>query len=422
MNQRRLRSVLCIFTALTIFTLTPAAEQNPLFSKLHGFGLHTPGGDGGKIIRVTNLNSKGPGSMREALQTKGPRIVVFEVGGVIDLQKKSISISEPFLTIAGQTAPSPGITLIRGGISIQSHDIVMQHIRVRPGDASEKKRSGWEPDGITTSAAYNVVIDHCSTTWAVDENLSVSGPRTQGPEVTSHDVTICNCIIAEGLNESSHAKGRHSKGTLVHDFCTNIAIIGNLYAHNVERNPYFKAFTTGVVVNNLIYNPGRRAVKVTFPLSEWKDVPITPQNCKIAVVGNVMMHGEDSRKDMPLVSDKGDVYLKDNIASNRQGKSVSMTEGKIVILPEPPVWPNDFTPLPAKDVIEHVLINVGARPKDRDSIDQRIIQDFIKRKGKIIDSQTEVGGYPDYPMTQRKLNIPDNNISAWLAKLAAELE
>ncbi|MDP6039696.1 MAG: hypothetical protein QGG64_14190, partial [Candidatus Latescibacteria bacterium] len=214
------------------------------------FGMNTSGGRGGRIIRVTTLAVSGAGSLNEALSASGPRIVVFEVGGVIDLAKQRLTIRDPFVTVAGQTAPSPGITIVRGGLSIQTHDVIVQHIRVRPGDAGEPKGSGWEPDGIGTSGgdAYNIVIDHCSISWAVDENLSASGSNTEGPDATSHRITFRNCIIAEGLDDASHSKGRHSKGSLIHDFCREIAIIGNLYAHNVQRNPYFKAFTTGVIV------------------------------------------------------------------------------------------------------------------------------------------------------------------------------
>ena len=128
------------------------------------FGMNTPGGRGGRVIRVTNLLASGQGSLDAALSASGPRIVVFEVGGVIDLNKARLNIREPYVTVAGQTAPSPGMTIIRGAISIQTHDVILQHIRVRPGDAGEAKRSGWEPDGISTAGAdaYNVLIDHCS--------------------------------------------------------------------------------------------------------------------------------------------------------------------------------------------------------------------------------------------------------------------
>ena len=386
------------------------------------FGMNTPGGRGGRIIRVTNLSASGQGSLDAVLSASGPRIVVFEVGGVIDLGKRRLTIREPFVTVAGQTAPSPGISIIRGALSIQTHDVIVQHIRVRPGDAGEPKRSGWEPDGISTSGgeAYNVLIDHCSVSWAVDENLSASGSRTEGPEATSHRVAFRNCIIAEGLHDASHSKGPHSKGSLIHDFCREIAIIGNLYAHNADRNPYFKAFTTGVIVNNVIYNPVARAIKLSFSESEFEGTGIIPQNARVSAVGNVLIHGRDTRSGLALVSSKGDAYLEDNIALDQTGAAVPLTSGNIRILNEKPMW-GTIAPLPSSAVVEYVAQHAGARPKDRDAVDQRIVREFLARQGRVIDSQTEVGGYPQVEAVRRPLNIPAD-VDAWLAQLAAELE
>ncbi len=418
------RNTFLYLLAVAVVCLAAASTyaSEPVFPGAVGFGTDTRAGRGGRVIRVTNLDADGPGSLRAAVEAKGPRIVVFEVGGVIDLERSTLAVAEPFLTIAGQTAPSPGITLIRGGISITTDHVLIRHLSVRPGDAGQPKRSGWEPDGIATNAAHHVVIDHCSVTWAVDENLSASGPRHDGPDHTSHDITFSNCIIAEGLSDSSHVKGPHSKGSLIHDYCTNIAIVNNLYAHNVERNPYFKAFTTGVVVNNVIYNPGRRAVKVSFPEGEWRDEPIKPRNARIAVVGNVLIKGADSNESMAMVADKGDVYMNDNIARDTDATAVAMTSGGINLLERKPVWPDGLQPLPAKETVDYVVRHAGARPKDRDPIDRRIIGEFLDRKGRVIDSQEDVGGYPRYKMTRRPLDVPDDNVQGWLARMAAEVE
>jgi hypothetical protein len=388
------------------------------------FGAATKGGLNGQVIRVTTLDATGPGSLHEAIVTQGPRIIVFEVGGIIDLKKGRLEITEPYLTIAGQTAPSPGITIIQGGIGIRTHDVIMKHIRVRPGDAGQPNKSGWEPDGLATSGgnAYNIIIDHCSFTWAVDENLSASGARTEGPDSTSHKITFSNNIIAEGLDNSSHQKGPHSKGTLIHDFCRDIAIAGNLYAHNAQRNPYFKAFTTGVIVNNLIYNPGNVAIQLGYVDSEWENSMYEPKNCKVNIVGNVLIKGQDSRDDMAMIAKQGDAYLRDNLAFDQDGKSMKLTRGEINILQDLAAWPADFHALPSGQVKQYVVSHAGARPNDRDKIDRRIIQDFLERKGWIIDSQDDVGGYPKYEKSYRRLYIPENDIERWLLKLAAELE
>lgn len=401
-------------SAILLLAAALLAAGQPVFPGAKGFGVNTAAGRGGRIIRVTSLDSAGPGTLREALETKGPRIVVFEVGGVIDLGRKGLTISEPFLTVAGETAPSPGITVIRGSLVIRGHDVLIRHIRVRPGDAEQPRKSGWEPE-VTTSAASNVVVDHCSMSWAVDENLSASGPRYDGPRATSHDITFSNCILAEGLYNSSHAKGIHSMGTLVHDNCTNIAIIGNLYAHNNQRNPYFKALTTGVVVNNVIYNPGVRAITVDFPDSEWRDRP-KPANGRVAIVGNVMIRGANTRPGLEMVGRKGDVYLNDNLPNDSP-----LTAGALNLLEKPPVWPEGLEAMPAGQTVAYVMRHAGARPADRDPVDRRILSDFERRQGRFIDSQTEVGGYPQVAPVHRRLRIP-RNIDAWLAKMAAAVE
>jgi hypothetical protein len=424
----KIASVIMLVAGLFAVSVSgaPAADAAaPLaFPGAVGFGIHTSAGRGGKVLRVTNLDHEGPGSLREALAATGPRIVVFEVGGIIDLKTRGMTISKPFLTIAGETAPSPGITLIRGGLGIRTHDVVVRHLRVRPGDAERPRKSGWEPDGITayTGDAYNVVIDHCSVTWAVDENISTSGARTEGPDKTAHKVTISNCIIAEGLDNSSHKKGRHSKGTLIHDFCRDIAVIGNLYAHNQRRNPFFKAHATGVVVNNVIYNPGSAAIQMSWSKREWRSTKLVPLNSRATIVGNVFIHGADTKSGLALLARQGDAYLEDNLATDRKDKPVPMTQGKIVILKDKPVWPEGFEALPAAEVVPHVVKHVGARPQDRDPVDQRIIRQFLAREGRIIDSQTEVGGYPKATMTRRALTVPETGIDAWLATFAAAVE
>ena len=116
----------------------------------------TDGGAGGRIIRVTTLEKDGPGSLAEALAADGPRIVVFEVGGAIDLERSSLSIDDPHLTIAGQTAPSPGITILRGGINVNTHDVIIQHLRVVVGSDGLPKRDGWEVDAFSTRTAENL--------------------------------------------------------------------------------------------------------------------------------------------------------------------------------------------------------------------------------------------------------------------------
>ncbi|MGH8175007.1 MAG: pectate lyase family protein [Steroidobacter sp.] len=399
---------------LSLSLAIEADEQLLAFPGAQGAAAQTPGGRGGRILRVTTLAPTGPGSLLEAINADGPRIVVFEVGGVIDFARHEIRITKPFLTIAGQTAPSPGVTLIRTGVDVMTHDVILQHIRVRTGSADAAKRSGWEPDAFSTQNAYNVIVDHCSMTWGVDENLSASGPRFTGKtpaewrEGTSRRITFSNNIVAEGLAYSTHSKGEHSKGSLIHDNASDILIVGNLYAHNYERNPLFKGGVRGMVINNLIYNPGARAVHYNLIAEEWGAQPY--QNGQMTLIGNVLRGGPSTPPGLPLfmLGGSGDIelYEDDNLAVDWVGRPLEKigryTTASAKILPlARPALPLNVKLLRAADVQDSIIRNAGARPGERDAIDARIVADTIEGRGEIIDSEAEVGGYPQYKETRQ---------------------
>lgn len=363
------------------------------------FGGDTTGGTRGRVIRVTTLNAKGPGSLRDALAAKGPRIVEFAVGGVIDLGRESLRITEPNVTVRGETAPSPGITLIRGEIFINTNDVILRHLRVRPGDAGRKGLDRWEPDGITCSGggARNILIEHCSITWAVDENIAISGPRHDGPEETAGSITIRNCIIAEALSHATHEEDEHSKGMLIHDNCREVAVIGNLFAHNRDRNPYYKGGTSGIVVNNVIYNPGYAAVQTRYLWSQYLGAGKLPKDARVGVVGNLLIHGVDSERNLALVTGnwrRAELYLDANKAVKADDSRAEIVDFSYEKLSRDAIMPKGLTIVPVDRVLDHVIANAGARSQDRDTIDRRIIEDLKNRKGRIIDSQDEVGGYP----------------------------
>ncbi|MEX2126345.1 MAG: hypothetical protein WD795_20800 [Woeseia sp.] len=399
----------------------PAAQETAAFPGAVGWAASTAGGRGGEILRVSNLQDRGPGSLHAALSQEGPRIIVFEVGGAIDLKRKTLRVESPYVTIAGQTAPSPGITIIRGGLDVATHDVVIQHIRVRPGEAGAAKGSDWGEDAISTASAYNLIVDHCSLTWATDENLSASGPRFTGESPddwrrgTSHRITYSHNIIAEGLAHSTHPKFEHSKGSLIHDNISDILIYGNLYAHNYERNPQFKGGVHGAIVNNFIFDPGQRAVHYNLMALEWGDVPF--EVGKMTAVGNVLRAGPstDSSIAFMMLGGHGDLeyYARDNIAVDRIGQPLPMLgryatgNARIIEMNEPPVWWAGLEVLPASEVEEWVLQNAGARPWDRDPHDIRVLADVAEGRGKIIDSETEVGGYPDPEPTRRTFEPSD---------------
>jgi hypothetical protein len=400
------------------------AEEPPTPPGTRVFGDETLGGIGGTVIRVTTLAPTGAGSLGEALALEGPRVIVFEVGGIIDLGRARLVIAEPFVTIAGQTAPSPGITLIRGGLTVRTHDVRIEHLRLRMGDAGAAPGEGFEPDATTDgAAASDIVFDHVSVAWGVDENLSVSGPRFDGPQGTSRAVTIKNSIIAEGLNESVHEKGAHSMGTLIHDYCSDVAVVGNLYAHNDERNPWFKGFATGVIVNNVVYDPGTWAMRLGAVLNEWVDSGITPDGPRVSIVSNVMRHGPSTPPERAMVSSNsnGSAYLEDNLAFDAAGRPATVVDARVVQLSERPTWPIGLDVLPAAQVFERVLASAGARPRERDAVDARIVAEVRAGTGALVDSQDEVGGYPTAAPTRRTLDVPAN-VENWLDQLASELE
>ena len=372
----------------------------------------TTGGDHGKVIEVTTLDVTGPGSISEALAAKGSRKVVFKVGGVIDLKGRKLKISSPDITIAGETAPSPGITLIKGGLGISADDVIVRHIRVRCGENGKPKKSGWEVDGIATHAAGNVIVDHCSISWATDENLTASGPRFEGATPaqwranTSHGITFSHCIVAEGLKNSTHKKGVHSMGSLIHDNTSDVLIYGNLYISNNDRNPLFKGGARGAVVNNLIHNPGMYGLTYSLVRREWEGH--APEPGMIAVAGNVMRTGPDSRRGaFARMRGACEVWFSDNKLMDAQGKeiparvdfidadgkSATPEQTKVVLMDTAPVWPEGLKAKPASETAAWVMANAGARPWDRDAVDKRLVEEARNGGGKIIDSEGEVGGY-----------------------------
>jgi pectate lyase len=212
-------------------TATEAERDLPAFPGAEGFGASTPGGRGGKVLLVTTLDDylpgkekPIPGSLRWACQTVGPRIVVFRTGGTIQL-KTRLRITEPMLTIAGQTAPGGGICLKDHDVQVKdAHDVVIRHLRIRPGDVTKSQL-----DALSVYRSQRVVFDHCSVSWATDETLSVTGENCT-------DVTVQGCLISESLNDSAHPKGPHGYGSLIVTN-GNVTFHHNIYAHHSNRCP-----------------------------------------------------------------------------------------------------------------------------------------------------------------------------------------
>lgn len=404
-------------------------DELPVFPGAEGFGTRTPAGRGGVLITVTTLAAEGPGSLREALAAPGPRTIVFEVGGVIDI-RESLVITEPFATVAGQTAPEPGITIIGAGLVVTTHDVLIQHLRIRVGNRLDGPDPGGRdgigvvgtPDG--QREVCNVVIDHCSVSWAIDEGASTWHPGVR-------DVTFRQCIIAENLSRSIHPEREHSKGLLIGDHTRRIAVIGNLFAHNMRRSPLIKGDVSALLVNNFVYNPGSDIIHFSDPEDGGGSLA--------AIIGNVLLPGPDTRlKPMihMLFSSKRTcrVYASDNLVAGARGWEFAVAQLKRgCAVDAAPVAIEGLEPLPGGEVQDWVLTCAGARPAFRDETDRRIVESVLTETGSIIDSQEEVGGFPHPPPASHTLELPPDpnadsdhdgytDLEEWLDALAAAVE
>ena len=220
----------------------------PSFPGAEGYGAVSIGGRGGRVIKVTNLNDSGAGSLREALTASGPRIVIFTVSGTITLNS-NINITNPYLTVAGQTAPGEGITIKHADIRVLTDDVIIRYLRVRNGPGDTNPDDG-NRDNISVNTANRVIIDHCSVSWSTNENTNV---------YNSHDITFQWNLIGEGLYSSTHPDGIHGHAMLVYrtntiDGTTNLSVHHNLMAHNFFRNPEVQTGEPFEYVNNVVYN------------------------------------------------------------------------------------------------------------------------------------------------------------------------
>jgi pectate lyase len=366
------------------------------FPTAEGFGADALGGRGGVVIEVTNLDDEGPGSLRHAVEQEGPRTIVFRVGGTIAV-KRSIRIRDPYITIAGQTAPGDGI-LIRSHrantdapLTIETHDVVIRHLRLRPGPSGEPSCC---VDALgLMEGARDVMIDHVSLSWGVDEVL--------GATENASEFTVQWSVLGEALRRSNHAKDdRHSRGMLVstHEG-GNVSIHHNLFAHNEGRNPEVAlAYGVADIVNNVLYNPNFRMIEI----SEANAKPYAN------VVGNIMRNGENTKINNHIVRarevDDGAhegfvMYVVGNIdelyrTDDAMPEEVSVIEQdrRFLAAKRQPA-PFVATTL-AERAYTDVLERAGATLPRRDAVDERIIEGVHEREGEVIDDPSEVGGWP----------------------------
>ncbi|HEX8585377.1 MAG TPA: pectate lyase [Allosphingosinicella sp.] len=382
-----------IFLALAA-AAAPAAV--PAFPGAEGAGALSRGGRGGRVLRVTNLEDSGDGSLRSAVEAKGPRTIVFDVGGTIRL-KKPLVVRNGQVTIAGQTAPGGGITLRDRHIEIEADDVVVRFIRARLGDESQV-----ESDAFTISSGRRIIVDHVSAGWSVDETLS-SGSRYRTPKEDLRDVTVQWSIISESMRKSLHAKGEHGYGSLLRGGRgARMSFHHNLWAHHGARMPrpgnYTKAGEDSVGAyfdfrSNVFYNWGGTYAGYNADSGE------NASNAAYNFVDNAYKAGPDSKK--AVAFDEKNPIARAWFAGNSMNGVVPRDPWSLVTgrtdsayrLAGPISFPA-VTRDPAARAFEKVLASAGAS-RVRDPVDARVVETVRSGGGRIIDSQKDVGGWPE---------------------------
>lgn len=380
---------LCLVSLFVPSQPARAQSQQLAFPGAEGAGRFAQGGRGGAVLHVTTLADDGPGSLRAAISAKGPRIIVFAVNGVIALASPLV-IREGRVTIAGQSAPGDGVSLKNCPLVVAADDVVVRYLRSRLGD-----ESGAEEDAITVARGRRIMLDHVSASWSVDETLSVAGryePREAGP----YDVTVQWSLIAESLNQSRHAKGAHGYGSLVRGaYGARMSFHHNLWAHHRARNPRPGNYHApdvdpeGPLIefrSNVFYNWGGRFAGYD-----------ADANARVtyAFIDNVYLAGPDSTG--ALAFQGSNAGARSLFSGNSMNGAIpadpwSLVENanratRLASLP----WPQDIASDPSS--LEKILATAGASHR-RDAVDARIVASVRTRGGRIIDSQSEVGGWP----------------------------
>lgn len=370
-----------------------AAEREiDAFPGAEGAGRHARGGRGGDIVRVTTLEDSGPGSLRAAIERPGARIIVFDVAGTIAL-RTPLTIRQPRITIAGQTAPGDGVAIRNFPLVVAADDVVVRYIRARLGD-----ESGAEEDAVSITRGRRIILDHVSASWSVDETLSVASrynPRDAGP----YDVTIQWSIISESLNRSRHAKGDHGYGTLVRGaHGARITFHHNLWAHHRARNPRPGNYLSptedaiGPLIefrSNVFYNWGGRFSGYDADKA---------QRVSYNFIDNAYVAGPQSTG--ALAFQEENTESRAFFAGNSMNGVIPADPWSLVEGADRPGYRLDsaldvgaVTPDPAPSAFASVLERAGAS-RSRDSVDERIIANVREKSGHIIDSQADVGGWP----------------------------
>lgn len=403
----------------------------PAFPGAEGGGAYSFGGRGGKVYVVTSLEDDGPGTFREACEQGGARIIVFNVAGIIKL-KSPVIIRAPYVTIAGQTAPGDGVCIAGESVWVNTHDVVIRHMRFRRGETNVGRRD----DALGGNPIGNLIVDHVSASWGLDENISMyrhmydsgDGKRQKLPTV---NVTFQNCISSEALDTYNHAFGSTIGGL-------NSTFARNLWASNISRNPSIGMYGSFNFINNVVFNWWNRSAdggdhrsRFNFINNYYKPGPITPTK---KPEGYRILKPESNRSSKGTyefgrayvqgnIMEGNDKVTKDNWNGGVQiGDQANLGKHEALIRVHKPFPMAQVTLMPAQEAYQYVLANAGATLPKRDAVDQRIVEQvktseiFYKEGGKtgigseyikrrlpedsyklgIITDVSQVGGYPEY--------------------------
>lgn len=417
--MQRIISLLVMAVTTTIFSYAQEVVAPLAFPTAEGYGKYTVGGRAGHVYEVTTLEDSGPGSLREAVSARGPRTVVFRVSGTIRL-KSQLTIRHPYITIAGQTAPGGGICLSGYPLSINADEVVIRYVRVRLGD-----EAGTESDAISARGHKNIILDHVSASWSVDETMSI---------YHCDSVTVQWCVISESLFKSVHSKGAHGFGGIWGGNYSSYH--HNLIACHSSRNPRF-ASGSGYVDfrNNVIYNWGYNSVYGGGALhKEGRDPNFLVTHTDVNMVNNYFKPGPATipgkvrhRIANPSWAngDCGKWYVKGNVIEGSEQVTADNWNGGMQPNSDLPLvmdsirrkTPWDAMPIrlhTAQEAYDKVLDHAGASFPERDEVDLRVVNDVRQGaascegmgykslhkmvdadvKSGIIDSQEDVGGWP----------------------------
>ncbi|MBN1506789.1 MAG: hypothetical protein JW955_08080 [Sedimentisphaerales bacterium] len=367
----------------------------PAFPGAEGFGAYSRGGRRGRVYHVTTLEDGGPGSLREAVEAQEPRIVVFDVSGTIRL-RRALDVTSPFITVAGQTAPGDGICLRDATLGVSADHVVIRFLRSRLGD------EGTGGDAISIGAGHHIIVDHCSASWSLDEVLSSS---TGAPVLT--ELTVQWCFITEALNPKNHGFGSLIRGC----HGARYSYHHNLYAHNHGRNPRPGNYDdrnphdkdpNGLLLdfrNNVIYDWDGSYAGYNADATS-----VT----KLNYVGNYLVPGPHSvvtgkayREGSPYNSGYFDSNYYNHVLPEDPWSVVifEWTSEQIAVYKQSePFETGPIHPQGAKDAYQAVLDRGGASLPGRDAVDRRIVEEVTSGTGRILNSQTEVGGWPELRM------------------------